>query len=858
MNSFLQKIYSNIDMQFSKEAERVLDNSLTQAVMIGSSDVGTEHILMAMLFAEDSIAYNILTTYHVDFMTYRNEVIHMTKIDNAEDFELLAESDINYEIEFSISAQRVITRALELAIEHKHEKAGTEDILYAMFKEVDCVAMRVLLELGSDLHAIFLAVVRYLQGDDFLRRLADKDENSLEKLALEMQSQMQASNAAQTQENGPVPIQSALKSYGKDITQKAAIQIKNNCVAPVLCRDGEITRIMQVLCRKTKNNPCLRGEPGVGKTEIVEGLAQQIASKNVPAVMKNKKIIQLDLPAMLAGAKYRGEFEERLKKVIQEAREDENIILFIDEIHTIIGAGSSEGSLDAANILKPALSRGEIRIIGSTTTKEYRKYMEKDAALDRRFEVITINEPDEEKTFKILSGIRHLYEEYHNVSYPDDVLKYTIYLSKRYITERFLPDKAIDIIDEAAAMIQISEKNLEVNKKNNKNSEKVNKLKQLRDEAMTFGNYVQAAEYHKQYQNAYENLNLSKVGLNQPYHIITKDDIAKCVASKTNIPISRLTEDEQKKLLNLENKIHERVIGQSDAIKAVAQAIKRGRVGIKEPKKPVGSFMFLGPTGVGKTEVSKALAEALFGDEKAMIRFDMSEYMEKHSVSRLIGSPPGYVGFNETTLLTDTVRSKPYSVILFDEIEKAHPDVFNILLQILEDGIITDTKGRTVDFKNTIIILTSNIGANNIIAPKFLGFGSPSTDLQKHEHMEKAIKEELKKAFRPEFINRIDNILVFTSLNKDEIHEIAKLMLNNLVKRAKDSNIHIKISKDVATYVSDKGYDPVYGARPLKRIIQNEIEDKIADFVLVNNCKEMTVSVKNNEILVKKSISRKK
>lgn len=862
MNSFLQNMYSPKDIQFSKEADKVLENSITQAMLMASDDVGTEHIMLAMLFCEDCIAYNILMSQNIDFITYRNEVLHMTKIDNIEDYQLVKETDINYKIDFTISAKRVITRALDIAVKYKHEKAGTEDILYAMFKEVDCVAMRVLIDLGVDLHGMFLDAVRYLQGDDFLQRLAEKDENSLENLAIEMHAQVvhgPSNNQNQSGENMPQPALSALATYGKDMTEKAALLAAEGKEIPVLCRENEITRVMQILCRKTKNNPCLVGEPGVGKTAIIEGLAQIIASNKVPAIVRNKKIIQLDLSAMLAGAKYRGEFEERLKKVITEAQANPDIILFIDEIHTIIGAGSSEGSLDAANILKPALSRGEIRLIGSTTTKEYRKYMEKDSALERRFEVVQVEEPTEEQAYKILQGVKHLYEEHHNVSYPDDVLRYTVYLSKRYISDRFLPDKAIDLIDEAAALLHVSGDAVQNAKKNDAVVQKISKLKASRDEAMLKGDFELAASINKEYEKLNNSTNsLKRINQQRAFHRITKEDIANCVSVKTHIPVSRLTEDEQKKLLRLEETIHKRVIGQHEAISAVAKAIKRGRVGIKEPKKPVGSFMFLGPTGVGKTEVSKALAEALFGDEKALIRFDMSEYMEKHSVSRLIGSPPGYVGFNETTQLTDTIRSKPYSVVLFDEVEKAHPDVFNILLQILEDGQLTDTKGRTVDFKNTIIIMTSNIGANNITTPKYLGFGSPSTDAQKHEHMEKAIKEELKKAFRPEFINRIDNILVFTALNKDEIKQIAGLMLSNLVKRAKESSLDIKIDNTVSEYVAEKGYDPTFGARPLKRIIQTEIEDQIADCVLSEGSSKLNITVKDGQIRIKATAKTKK
>ena len=857
MGSYLQNIYNNNDIPLSKEAEKVLENSVTQAMLMGSDDVGTEHIMLAMLFCRDCIAYNIIMSHNIDFITYRIEVLHMTKIDNIDDYQLPKETDINYNIDFSLSAKRVVERAVENAKLFKHEKTGTEDILYAMFKEVDCVAIRVLIELGVDMQRMFLDIIKYLQGDDFLRKLSQKGDNRLEELAFEMHAHSVQANAQPQQNQGEavpsVSVAPALVTYGKDMTAIAKALAKENKEIPVLCRQQEITRVMQILCRRTKNNPCLVGEPGVGKTAIVEGLAQNIAAGKGPDIMRNKRIIRLDLSAMLAGAKYRGEFEERLKHVIHEATSNPDIILFIDEIHTIIGAGSSEGSLDAASILKPALARGEIRLIGSTTTKEYRKYMEKDSALERRFEVISVEEPTEAQTVTILKGIRHLYEQHHNVIYADDVLEYAVYLSKRYVSDRFLPDKAIDLIDEAAALLQVTGDDTKLHEKKDMLVRKLSDIKARRDDAMIKGDFTLAATLNKEYEKESKQISSSQNIVQQKKNCktITCENIAECVSVKTGIPVSKLTEDEQKKLLNLENTIHNRVIGQNEAISAVVKAIKRGRTGIKEPKKPVGSFMFLGPTGVGKTEVSKALAEALFGDEKALIRFDMSEYMEKHSVSRLIGSPPGYVGFSETTQLTDVVRNKPYSVILFDEVEKAHPDIFNILLQILEDGMLTDTKGRTVDFKNTIIIMTSNIGANSITTPKYLGFSGPSTDTQKHEYMEKAIKEELKKAFRPEFINRVDNILIFTSLNKEEIGQIAKLMLSNLIKRSKDSGLEIKIGQGVAEYVAEKGYDPVYGARPLKRIIQTEIEDKIADCVLGEKSNRINVMCKDGNIIVK-------
>ena len=625
--------------------------------------------------------------------------------------------------------------------------------------------------------------------------------------------------------------QSALAQYGRDLTRCA----ENDELDPVIGRDTEITRLIQILIRRTKNNPCLVGEPGVGKTAVVEGLAARIVAGDVPFTVQNKRVLTLDLSGMVAGSKYRGEFEERIKKVLKEVTEDGNIILFLDELHTIIGAGGAEGAIDASNIMKPSLARGEIQLIGATTIAEYRKYIEKDAALERRFQPVTVEEPTEEEAVRILEGIKGKYEDHHHVQITPEAIEAAVRLSSRYINDRFLPDKAIDVVDEACSKVSL--RGFKVPENVYKLEKTQTELAKELEDAIKSGNMTEASMLHKELNEAEEKLEQIKKRFHKRNNVkhleVTEEDIAEVVSQWTKIPVSRLAESESAKLNKLEQTLHKRVIGQDEAVTAVAKSIKRGRVGLKDPKRPIGSFLFLGPTGVGKTELSKALAEALFGDENSMIRVDMSEYMEKHSVSKLIGSPPGYVGYDEGGQLSEKVRRNPYSVLLFDEIEKAHPDVFNILLQVLDDGHITDAHGRKVDFKQTIIIMTSNVGAQAIIEPKKLGFMSEKDDRQDYERMKSGVMEEVRRLFKPEFLNRIDEIMVFHPLKKPEIKKIVNILLKNLEKRCEEQlGIELKISESVKDYLTESGFDSKYGARPLRRAIQNRLEDPMANKIL--------------------------
>ena len=646
----------------------------------------------------------------------------------------------------------------------------------------------------------------------------------------------------------------SLNQFGEDLTKKAL----DGKLDPVVGRKDEIERVIQILSRRTKNNPCLIGEPGVGKTAIVEGLAQKINSGDVPEILKNKRVVSLDISGMVAGAKYRGDFEERIKKALGEVKKAGDVILFIDEIHTIVGAGSAEGAIDAANILKPMLARGEIQLVGATTIDEYRKFIEKDAALERRFSPVTVEEPNTKDTIQILKGIRDKYEAHHNVKITDEAIEAAVHLSERYITDRFLPDKAIDLIDEASSKARL--KTYTEPDSLRQMQEEIDRIQKDKEEAVRSQKFEKAAslrDEEKKLKEKYEEEEKKWKNKNTKTLVtITEENIADVVALWTGIPAKKITEDENERLRNLEESLHKRVIGQNEAVEAVSKAIRRGRVGLKDPSRPIGSFLFLGPTGVGKTELSKALAESLFGDENAMIRVDMSEFMESHSVSKLIGSPPGYVGFEEGGQLTEKIRRKPYSVILFDEIEKAHPDVMNMLLQILDDGRLTDSTGRTVNFKNTVIIMTSNIGARLITDKKSLGFSNKQDekDEQKdYEDTKKEVMAELKRSFRPEFINRIDEIIVFHKLNDEEIEKIIDIMLNEVKKRLNSQKYEIEFSEDVGKFISKKGIDKNFGARPLRRAIQNEIEDKIAEAILVGKLKKgkkATISVKNDKIVI--------
>lgn len=704
-------------------------------------------------------------------------------------------------------------------------------------REGDSIAVRIMLDLGVDPQKLYNEIIKVINEDE-----TSNNKNVKQDTAKKLGSYNQTTT---------------LNQFSTDLT-KQAIEGK---LDPIVGRKEEIERVIQILSRRTKNNPCLIGEPGVGKTAVVEGLAQKIIAEDVPEMLKNKRVVSIDISSMVAGAKYRGDFEERIKKCLNEVKKSGDIILFIDEIHTIVGAGSAEGAIDAANILKPLLARGEIRLIGATTLNEYRKYIEKDAALERRFSPVTVLEPTSEDTIKILKGIRDKYEAHHNVKITDEAIESAVTLSVRYINDRFLPDKAIDLIDEAASRVRMriftepdSLKEL---------TEQIEQVKNEKEEAIRVQQFEKAAALRDKERALKEKLEKEQEKWNNKntrnVTEITDEDIAEVIANWTKIPVKKLTEDENEKLKNLEKVLHERVVGQTEAVTAVAKAIRRGRVGLKDPKRPIGSFIFLGPTGVGKTELSKALAEALFGDENAMIRIDMSEYMEPHSVSKLIGAPPGYVGFDDGGQLTEKVRRKPYCVILFDEIEKAHPDVMNMLLQILEDGRLTDANGRTVNFKNAVIIMTSNVGARLITDTKTLGFtsgtGNTEADEQrKYEETKKEVLQELKKQFRPEFINRIDEIIVFHKLSDTEIESIIDIMLKEVTERLKQNNMEIKIDKSVKDLIAKIGVDKAYGARPLRRTIQNELEDRLAEEILDGNLKsgdKAKVIAKDDKIIVK-------
>ena len=732
---------------------------------------------------------------------------------------------------FTQMAANVMHYSKEVAAELNHSYIGTEHILIAMIKETDCVASRLLTTLSVNMQKVFVDTLIAMGEDANLYR-----------------EEFQNGRPGKKKNNEGTP---TLDQYSRDLTQLAT----EGTLDPVVGREEEIQRVIQILSRRTKNNPCLIGEPGVGKTAIVEGIAERIVSGLVPDSVQGKRVVSLDLSGIVAGSKYRGEFEERIKKVIQEVTKAGNVLLFIDELHTIIGAGGAEGAIDASNILKPALARGEIQIMGATTITEYRKYVEKDAALERRFQPVTVEEPGEEQTVTILKGLRGKYEAHHHVKITDEAVEAAVRLSARYINDRFLPDKAIDLMDEAAARVrfgvsnhteklaelrnQITEKELQL--EDALSNSDIALAKQCKEEKEAL-----EAELEKQTKKAQREIRRKNLS-------VTEDDVADVVSGWTKIPVKKLAEGEAARLKKLEATLHKRVVGQEEAVTAVAKAVRRGRVGLKDPRRPIGSFLFLGPTGVGKTEISKALAEAVFGNEQAMIRVDMSEYMEKHSVSKMIGSPPGYVGHEDGGQLSEKVRRNPYSVILFDEIEKAHPDVFNILLQVLDDGHITDSQGRKVDFKNTIIIMTSNAGAQSIVEPKKLVFASSDDEKQNYERMKNSVMEEVRRIFKPEFLNRIDETIVFRSLNKNDMKQIVTLMLKDLTDRCKsqmDITLHVRDS--VKNYIVEKAYEPKYGARPLRRKIQNEIEDQLAEEILDGKVKkgdEVIVTTKKNAVV---------
>ena len=790
--------------RFTAKARESINLAVQAAEELGHSYVGTEHLLIGLLEEGGGVAARVLSENGVK----KEKVISLVSQLISPDQTVRME-----ESGYTPSARRVLENSYKEAVRFKARLIGTEHLLISIIRDNDCVASRLLNTIGISIQKLYIDVLAAM-GED---APANKEE---------------LLKGARTKGSTPT-----LDSYSRDLTELA----REGKLDPVIGRETEIKRLIQILSRRTKNNPCLIGEPGVGKTAVVEGLAQMIIEGNVPETIAEKRVLTLDLSGMVAGSKYRGEFEERIKKVIAEVMEDGEVLLFIDEIHTIIGAGGAEGAIDASNILKPSLARGELQLIGATTIEEYRKYSEKDSALERRFQPVTVEEPSEEEAIAILKGLRGRYEAHHHVTITDAALTAAVKLSARYINDRFMPDKAIDVIDEAASKVRLT---AFVEPPEIKELEKeIEKLEDQKEAAIRDEAYEKAGTIKKKQEKKKEKIDKIREKWQKDKdtrkQVVDEEEIADVVSSWTKIPVRKLEEGESQRLKNLESILHERVIGQEEAVTAVAKAIRRGRVGLKDPKRPIGSFLFLGPTGVGKTELSKALAEAMFGTENALIRVDMSEYMEKHSVSKMIGSPPGYVGYDEGGQLSEKVRRNPYSVILFDEIEKAHPDVFNILLQVLDDGHITDAQGRKIDFKNTVIIMTSNAGAESIISPKRLGFGAVADEKADYKVMKDRVMEEVKHLFKPEFINRIDEIIVFHPLNKGHMKDIVTIMLKEIMKRTKEQmNITLSVDEAAKEFLINKGYDEKYGARPLRRTIQSSLEDRLAEEILDGAVKE--------------------
>ena len=807
---------------FTNRAKKAIELADELAVELGHNYVGTEHILYGLVKEGSGVASKVLQNQGIEPDIVIDKIVELVG----------HEAPITETLGFTPRTKRVIENAFIEARKLGYNYIGTEHILIGILREADSIAARILLELNTNIPRLYSEIVRVInEGEDF----SGND------------------NSGNGKRGGSYNQTPTLNQFGEDLTKKA----EEGKLDPIIGRKSEIERVIQILSRRTKNNPCLIGEPGVGKTAAVEGLAEKIVSGDVPEILKNKRVVTMDISGMVAGSKYRGDFEERIKKALDEVKKAGDIILFIDEIHTIVGAGAAEGAIDAANILKPLLARGEIQLIGATTLNEYRKYIEKDAALERRFSPVTINEPSEKDTVKILKGLRDKYEAHHGVKITDEAIEAAVKMSVRYINDRYLPDKAIDLIDEAASRAKLQSYTEPDSLK--KLQEEIEEVEKDKEEAVRIQKFEKAAslrdkqkelkEKYEKEQKKWQNKN------NKSVTNITEENIAEVIASWTGIPAKKITEDENERLKNLEKTLHERVIGQNEAVEAVAKAIRRGRVGLKDPKRPIGSFLFLGPTGVGKTELSKALAEALFGDENAMVRIDMSEYMEPHSVSKLIGSPPGYVGFDEGGQLTEKIRRKPYSVILFDEIEKAHPDVMNMLLQILEDGRLTDSQGRTVNFKNTVIIMTSNIGARLITDKKTLGFTNSGKDKDKkdYENIKKEVMDALKKELTPEFINRIDEIIVFHKLTDNEISKIIDIMLKEVTSRLSAQKIKIELEPEVKELIASKGIDKNFGARPLRRTIQSVLEDRLAEEILDGNLKKNKtnkIGVKDGKVVV--------
>ena len=792
--------------KFTNRANKAIEIANDIALELGHSYIGTEHILYGLAKEGNGIASKVLENQNVTANDILNKIEELIGSDEP----------IENIVDFTPRTKRVVESAFIEARKLGYNFIGTEHLLIGILREGDCVAAKILLDLNVNIPKLYNEIVKVInEGEDY-----NSSDNS-------------SNNSNGGKRRGSYNQTPTLNQFGQDLTKKA----EEGKLDPVIGRKQEIERVIEILSRRTKNNPCLIGEPGVGKTAAVEGLAQKIASGDVPEILKDKRVVTLDISGMVAGSKYRGDFEERIKKALNEVKKAGDVILFIDEIHTIVGAGAAEGAIDAANILKPLLARGEIQLVGATTLNEYRKFIEKDAALERRFSPVTVNEPSEKDTIQILKGIRDKYEAHHNVKITDEAIEAAVKLSIRYVNDRFLPDKAIDLIDEASSKARLrtytepdSLKELQ---------EEIEKTKNEKEEAVLNQKFEKAAELRdteKALKDKFEKEQSKWKSKNTKSIVtITEENIAEVIANWTGIPAKKITEDENEKLKNLEKELHKRVIGQNEAVEAVSKAIRRGRVGLKDPKRPIGSFLFLGPTGVGKTELSKALAEVLFGDENAMIRLDMSEFMEPHSVSKLIGAPPGYVGFDDGGQLTEKIRRKPYSVVLFDEIEKAHPDVMNMLLQILEDGRLTDSQGRTVNFKNTVIIMTSNLGARLITDRKQLGFANKEGEAyskKEYEEIKKEVMAELKKELRPEFINRIDEIIVFHKLNDSDINQIIDIMLKEVVNRLEEQKYDVKFEPDVKEMIAKEGIDKNFGARPLRRTIQNLVEDKLAEEIL--------------------------
>ena len=803
--------------KYTKKAFDVLQRAKEAAAKLGNECIGTEHILLGLTLVQQSVAAKALEGQNVTYHQVMERICEMQG----------EKQKFYLPLDMTPRAKRVVERSKQEAVRLGANYVGTEHILLALLREPDTLAITLLEDLGVDIQTLY---------EDIMLLLG---ESEAQPAGVQGMHERPKEEISETE---------TLDKFSRDMTALA----KQGKFDPIVGREQEIERIIRILSRRTKNNPCLMGDPGVGKTAIVEGLAQKISDGNVPDTLRHKRILSLDLSAMVAGSKYRGEFEERMKKALEDVKAAGNIILFIDEIHTVIGAGAAEGAIDASNILKPALARGEIQLIGATTLEEYRKHIEKDAAFERRFQPVRVEEPTEAVAVQMLTALKDPYEMHHRVRISDEAIAAAVRLSARYVTERFLPDKAIDLIDEAASCLRLSAYTAPTSIK--ELEARIAELEQEKETAIKTEEFEQAAEIKKLQDGLRTSLKAAKRAWESTHDsgeiVVTADNVAEIVSRWTGIPVQSMQEEESQRLLHLEEVLHKRVIGQDEAVKALAKAVRRGRVGLKDPNRPIGSFLFLGPTGVGKTELSKALAEALFGDENAMVRIDMSEYMEKHSVSRMVGSPPGYVGYEEGGQLSEKVRRNPYSVVLFDEIEKASPEVFNILLQVLDDGHITDGQGRKVDFKNTVIIMTSNAGARSIAAPKRLGFTSVETPEQSYEMMKKGVMDEIKNIFKPEFLNRIDDIIVFHPLEKEEITRIVRLLTDVMAKRVKENmNITVSFTKKAIEKIAEEGYDKAYGARPLRRAIQSKIEDAFAEEYLLGNIKagdKVSVGLKTN------------